>query len=298
MIRLIALITALCLACAPEAGAHGNSADGACRARLAPPARVNLSLADPLSGAASAEAFELELRNVSNGACPFALVFEEGRRGGGLQRGSGAALHFRIAGDAAGSDILFDSSQPGAGSHVMLRGSRRDVRLFLIVSPGNNPRAGEYSGSVRLTLRNEASDDVDQAWLALEARIPEQVQAFISGASQSGGAYALLDLEELTTGEIGRATLRIRATSDVRIHFDSEHEGALAQAQGGRISYDLSADGTLIDLRQGQRRRGQGMDASIPASAREIDLLVRVGDTMRAPAGDYRDRITITVTAQ
>lgn len=297
MIRFFTLLAALWLAGAADAAAHGNGADEQCRARLAPPGRVSLDLADPLSGAASAEAFELELRNISDGGCRFTLAVEEGRRGGGLRRRSGAALDFRIARDAAGAEVLFDSRQPGAGPRAALRAPRRDLRLFLIVNPGDAPRAGEYSADVRLTLRNAENDVVDQAALELEARVPEQVQAFISGASQSGGAYALLDLEELTTGEIGRATLRIRSTSDVRIKFDSEHEGRLARAQGGRISYDLSADGAPVDLRQGGRR-GYGVEASIPLTAREIDLQVRVGDTARAPAGEYRDRITITVTAQ
>lgn len=98
MIRFFTLLAALWFAGAAGAAAHGDGADEQCSARLAPPGRVSLDLADPLSGAASAEAFELELRNISDEGCRFTLAVEEGRRGAAC--GGALALNSRFASPA------------------------------------------------------------------------------------------------------------------------------------------------------------------------------------------------------
>ncbi|HVV34659.1 MAG TPA: hypothetical protein VHC73_15635 [Vitreimonas sp.] len=264
-----------------------------CSAHLTPLGVVDAAIDEPLSGAPGLEAFSLRLREISDPSCRFQLSFEVGAQSGGLH-GDNGELNFRVTRYAAGGGILYDSRQPNAADAASLRS---DMRLYLIADPGASPRAGLYNNSIYAVLRAaDSATELDRQPLALRASIPAHVQAFLSGASQSNGGYALLDFQQLTRGETGHATLHLRATSDVDISFESENAGALVNESDGdyHVPYQLSADGQPIDLRRGEQV------ARTPAAVatRDIGLDVQIGDVSQALAGNYHDRVTVTVSAR
>ncbi len=302
----LALSVVCALLGATPALAH-NDADE-CSARLERPPQVTAVFADPLSLPTAVEPFTLRLRDVSDSRCAFRISFEDESGRDGLRRQGGRArLDYRIALDAAGSTIIFDSEQPNSAFHATGPfGLDGRVTLYLIVDLGSRGREGLYRETIRAkVLAGGERRPVDEADIQFAARVPSHVQAFLSGTPSADGGYALLDLQELTTGETAQAMLRVFATGDFSVSFESEHEGRLAHEddEDAYVPYEFSADGETVNLNAAlqQRSRGgtsHGNGHDEDRRSVEIPLSVRIGDVTRAPAGEYRDRITITVTAQ
>lgn len=316
MLRTLLVLAAI-FAGAPSAWAHNGGGDSDdCDARLQHVPRVTATFADPLSVDTAIEPFTLRLRDISDPGCRFSISFEDDQGRDGLRRqGGNRRLDYRIALDAAGASVVYDSNRPNSpfGAAAMF-GLDGRLTLYLIVELGSGARAGEYAEEIRAELRPLGDRrDVDDMELDLAADVPAHVQAFLAGVPGSGGAY-MLDLEELTTGESGTATLRILATSDVDISFESENDGRLVhEDEISAVPYELnvgSQQETVIAGGAGHRNgRGRGHyshgnghghghhEQDGPLSI-DLPLEVRIGDVARSAAGDYHDRITITVSAR
>ena len=290
---------------ASVASAHNNA--DACDARIEQPALVTASFADPLTNRTASESFTLNLTGISDPACRFDIGFEEVRGQDGLRREHGRrTMPFKIALDSVGATVIYDSenSRSVFTSRTAAPANGR-VTLHLIARAGDTPRAGRYEGAVRVSVRARGQHrELHAREIPLEAFVPAHVRAFLTGVSASQGSYAMLDFEELTRGETGRVTLRVLATGGFELAFESEHGGRLAHNEIAStfVPYQLSAGTEAIDLSglaiatetAGRRSRpnrshGQGVD---------LPIHIRIGDTTRAPAGRYQDRITITVSAR
>lgn len=302
---------------APAAFAHGNSSH--CRARLDAQAEAMATFHNPLADSVAVEPFTLRLTGISDPDCRFRVRFDDDRGRDGLRReGGNQRLAYKIAADAAGASIIYDSTRPNSPFHGGGSFSADGrLTLYLIVDLGSRARAGMYRETIRARIyeREDEHRDVNDSDIAFAALVPAHVQAFLTGTPSSGGGYALLDLQELTTGETAQATLRVLATGDFDISFESENGGRLANEaiEGAYVAYDFSIGSEHIDLNsgghghsqghgQGHYSHGQGHGYGHTedgaALRTELPVQVRVGDVSRSPAGNYRDRITITVTAR
>ncbi len=284
----------MCCAALFVCAAHAQEAEAPCTARLEPTPVVRAESAAPLSNAGVSSAFSVRLRNVSDARCSFSLAFAGSERADALTADTGAQLDYVISRDSAGADVVFDSRRPDLWNpHQSFQSA---FPLHVVIRTAVAPRAGRYTGSVNIALRDASAGELDRSVINIEAAVPAHVQAFLSGATLQTGGYALLDLDELTAGETASATLRVRATSDVDVGFQSDNRGTLVHEQNSayRIEYRLRAGDSDIDL-----SAGSGVTsfpgAQIPP---DIPLTILIGDVQRAPAGSYRDRIVVTVSAR
>jgi hypothetical protein len=98
-------------------------------------------------------------------------------------------------------------------------------------------------------------------------------------------------------GSEGRVGLHVDSTTDVDVTFSSENVGEMAHdtLEGYGVPYELLVGGEAVDFGS-----EIASEHRLPADSTRLDLplAVRVGSTANAPAGDYRDRITITVSAR
>lgn len=310
--RLRAFLLALAaLAWTAPAWAHNDDHD--CDARFAPPARVLATFTDPLTSNVAIEPFTLRLQGLSDPSCRFEISFEDAHGQDGLRRNdSRRRLDYRIALDAAGAAIVYDSRRPNAPftAHGVFSADGR-LNLFLIVDGGSQPRAGEYSETLRAELRPLGSHrSTAETQLSLAAFVPAHVQAYLAGVPGAGGVYTL-DFAELSTGETGTAALRVRATADIDVTVTSENGGRLMHEAGasaipytvriGSETLDLGASAAGAAPRRTEARFGQhhgGGHDDDDAAGLDAPLEIRIGDTTRAAAGQYHDRITITVSAR
>jgi len=277
--------------------AHAHAQEAPCAADIEPTPEVRANFVDPLSGDDAIAPFTLRLRG-GGGACRYELALRADHDARALMRDDGPeALSYVVARDAAGHDIVFDSAR---ASESLARPAFADDRLDLFLIARNTPglRAGAYDArlSMRAIAVGDESADAGETALPLAAFAPAQVEAFLSGTASAGGAYALLDLGELSAGLTGQARLRVRASAPVRVAFESAHQGQLQHEDiaDQRIEYELSASGVEIDLDVD----GAALSDVMAGDGVDMALNVRIGETSRAASGRYRDRITITISAQ
>lgn len=158
-------------------------------------------------------------------------------------------------------------------------------------------RAGFYQDQLRLVLIGENGQEVDSRSVSLRFDIPSTATLRLFGAGVGRGA-SNIDLGRLSATQETRSNpfaLRIWSTAPYAVSFRSDNAGDLVHSNGvDRIPYELRINSVQADLAGG----GEYFFASHTGPPGDIhSLMLRVGP-VRALAGDYSDRITITVTAR
>jgi hypothetical protein len=181
----------------------------------------------------------------------------------------------------------FEVSVPaGQGANVPLE-------IFLPTEWGI--RAGSYFEELQLTLLKE-NDVIDQAVVSIFVEIPGAVALNVVGATGQE-RIAQIDLGSIDSQTRGVAPpfgLRIRSTSGYRITITSDNQGELVHVSGeARLPYLLTIDGDPLNL-EGPATLAYPFPAI--ATGRYHPMTAEAGPTFTL-AGDYADRINITVSA-
>ena len=174
---------------------------------------------------------------------------------------------------------------------------RNQVSLKAVASTDWGLVAGSSTEQLQLSLVGPGGDILDRIPLNLELEIPKTVDVMFVG-DLGGGQTSNIDLGELSSEETVTSSpfgVRIWSSSGYRFGFTSQNAGKLVHRQGmDRIPYDLMVDGIPYSLESGaaELRREQ---ASAP-SGDNYGLTIRV-PARRSVAGEYQDRLTVSVTA-
>lgn len=174
--------------------------------------------------------------------------------------------------------------------------STRMVPLVFRVPTGWGMRSGHYADQLWLSLVGADGSEVDDRQISLAINIPSAAALRLFGAAGVAGP-ARIDLGRLSSTQETRSApfaLRIWSTAPYNVSFRSENSGYLVHGNGvDRIPYRLMMDAAEIDL---AAARPYYFPDHTSATGDIYPLLVTV-QPVRAIAGDYGDRVTVSVTA-
>lgn len=166
----------------------------------------------------------------------------------------------------------------------------------LVIPTGWGMPVGSWTEDLIVYLLDDTGNVVDQLFLTITFTVPPAVELRIVGVTGQN-AIASIDLGELdplSNNDSAPFGVRIWSTSAYTVSFDSQNEGRLIHANAtDAIEYKLYMDGVAVNVAGAAAKHvPHGTD-----SLGELHpLKVRV-EPFRAKAGDYSDRVEVTVTA-
>lgn len=156
--------------------------------------------------------------------------------------------------------------------------------------------AGEYQEQLQLQLLDQFGQPIDTLLLNLLVRIPPSVEMRVVGAAGSG-AVATINLGEIdsqTSSVSDPVGIRVWSTSPYVVRFQSDNNGRLLHENGTEtIPYQLAMEGRPVDLTTPTEF---AYPRKTPAAGEVYRLQFRAGP-VNALAGDYNDRVTVTIAA-
>lgn len=256
---------------------------------------VNFSSVEIGVGEFSRETFAVHVRNAADGDCSATIrVRRIGTPGPDAPR-------YTLQSGATVFEILAEGAVPTAHSDLPVANAPSDDRganvAFQLTLPTEwGLQSGFYGEQIELSLLDPAGAEVDTLTLSLNIDIPRAVALRVVGAT-GDTSVARIHLGTLSSTEPTASDpfgVRIWSTAGYRVSVLSENRGELVHSSNlDRLPYELDFDRHAVDLR--------GADSFLyplhtSSLGRLHPLRVRVGP-VNARAGDYADRVTVTVTA-
>lgn len=205
---------------------------------------------------------------------------------------------------AADNLLLSLSAQPGGTEPVaaapldaatVLVGAQQDqvLRWWLRPDPGQWLAAGLWQQTLIARLVDEQGRTLD----AREVRISIPVDATVRAqfADAGGSRVARLDFGQLQQGARRATTLEVQANTAHSVTLESTQKGKLTNArapQSPPIDWTLRLNGQAVGLAAPARLPFLG------AGRQRHVLDAEIGSIERVLAGEYRDELQITITAQ
>ncbi len=258
-------------------------------------ATVNFSSVRVGGGEFSREHFAVHVRNADDGVCSATIRVR--RIGTPLPD----APHYTLRSGAAEFEILDDGAAPTAHSDLPVANAPgneqgRTVNFQVTLPTEWGLQSGFFGDQVELALLDPAGAEVDTLVVSLNIDIPRAVAMRVVGAT-GDTAVARIHLGTLSSTAPTISDpfgVRIWSTSGYRVSVTSENHGQLVHDLNlDRLPYELDFDQRAVNL--------EGADSFVyplhtPSLGRLHPLRVRVAP-VNARAGDYADRVTVTVTA-
>ncbi len=246
-----------------------------------------------------AERFQLEIRNSGSDLCTLRLSVGRDTAASDpnfpaytLSSPSGAIPAAALAGgeDSAGSPGGITVTVPANGRVVV----PYDVRL----SVGWGIEARTYDQELIYRLHStDSQDELAIQRTRLSLTIPTAARIRFSGASATDGA-PILDMGALSA--TGRTVsppfaIRVLSTAPYRVELSSENFGKLRRVDGpDLIPYRLSVSNQIVDLTAG------GAFIRVPGhtgpTGNVHPVAIEIGPDPARHAGNYSDRVTVTVS--
>ena len=258
---------------------------------------VNLAATDVGVGAEARETFQIRVRNQDSGACSATLRFSRQA----TSVGDPSLRYLLVSGGQVVDVLPSEGSVASTRSDVFVPGlpggaNGRAVPFTLTFPTEWGVESGTRREEMLVTLFDEQGNAADTMLLNFDIYVPPTVDLRIVGVT-GGDAIAELNLGELESDRINVSdpfAVRVWSTSPYSVSFVSEGNGALIHRDGiSRIPYSLSMDGAKVDL-SGGTPRSVGRATGPLGDAHPLLIEVR---PFVAEAGDYVDRVSVTVTA-
>lgn len=249
------------------------------------------------AGGVTEESFSFRVRNGgTGGACPASLRIV---RSSTSPASSNIAYSIRSGGQTL--DILpSETSPPTPGSVLNLSdtqtGPGDSIQMQLIVPSSWGLAAGSTTEDLIIQMYDQTGDLVDEMQLPVSISIQPAVELRVVGVTGQT-AIASISLGELDPQNLNTSDpfgVRIWSTSPYTVSFVSENNGGLMHSSStDRIEYDLYMNNREVSL--------AGAPAATVAQGTTAlgdlhPLTVRV-EPFRAKAGQYSDRVEVTVSA-
>lgn len=288
--RMAALALSALLPTAAQAACEPAFVDGSNTVRLDPP----VSLDD----AQLIETFVVRVRNSGDEPCVLRLGVGRDIPGGPRQfptyslNGPNGKVPVPSLSGAANNGGFGNEFTVPAGGQIAIP---YDVRMKI----GWGSEAGMFTEDLAFQLfdtRPERPVLTQMTQLLLE--IPKVALIRFAGANGVGGP-ALINMGPLSTSGPTRSppfALRILSTSGYRMNLTSDNSGSLRQAGGAYlIPYELSIGGKQLDLAGAGVPIQSTRHTSSVGDVHPVNIVVQPDPEY--PAGEYSDRVTVTVTA-
>ena len=258
---------------------------------------VNVNASDVGNSAVARENFDIRVGNDQTGSCSARLRFSS--LTGGEQRPDSG---FQLVSGNQEIDILPDeNSAPSTKSNLFVpgiagRSNGRAVPFRLAFATPWGILSGVRQTEILVNLIDEGGVVVDTMILYLNFSVPDAVDLRIVGAT-GNDSVAEIRLGRLDSRQTNRSdpfAIRVWSTSPYSIAFESENNGNLMQDGGpDRIPYTLRLGGQEVPL-SGTIAKTVG---SATGTLGDIHPLQVEVEPFGANAGDYTDRVSVTVTA-
>lgn len=262
--------------------------------RLDSPAAVTLERYRPDS-APTASAWTLRVR--STRGCVARLQIEGLSEPGRLLLAGPAAtgdrLALSISGQPSGTEPVAAAPVDAASITV---GTQQDqtLRLWLRPEPGQWLAAGNWQHTVLARLIDAQGRTLDTREVRISAQVDATVRAQFSDTA-GGSQLARLDFGLLQQGARRSTTLDVQANTPHSVVLESAQRGHLTNArapQSPAIAWTLRINGQTVGLATAAR-------LPFAAGGRQRHVLeAEIGSVERVLAGEYRDELQITITAQ
>lgn len=189
---------------------------------------------------------------------------------------------------SAGSDLRI--SQLPAGRNGF------SLPFQLGVPSGWGARSGSQTEDFLILLVDDLGQIVDTMALTIQIVIPSAAEVRVVGSTGTD-PIARIELGELDPTAINlseRFGIRVWSTAAYTVQFQSQNRGELVHSEdGGRIPYELLMDQKPVSVTGGIAKTvPNGTDA-----LGEVHPLIVQIRPFSARAGDYSDRVQVTVTA-
>ncbi|GFM28674.1 hypothetical protein [Novosphingobium sp. PY1] len=248
------------------------------------------------TNAPTSENFQVRLRNDGNGQCGAAL------RVARLSTSPSSDLAFILRSGGSVFDILPTETSPGTTSSDVYvpgisGGTNGRALPFVLTVPGEwGMAAGTRQEQLLLSLIGTDGTVFDTMILNIVIDVPPSVELRIVGVT-GNNEIAGINLGTLDPQAVNVSDpfgVRIWSTSPYSVTFQSDHMGKLAHdSLGDAIPYKLRMDGSLVDVKGGQAVHfGTRTDSLGDLHPLEVTV-----EPFTARAGDYSDRVLVTVTA-
>lgn len=253
---------------------------------------------DPFAFSRPPGHLDLDLVNAGDGRCDLELRLMDidGQPLRALDLG-GVTLDIRLReGGTAGATRLdpnrFTLSVP-AGAPVTLA-------LALLATADTVAEAGEHYAAFRAEISPVGSDPMVLIGpIDVVLSSPPRAQLSIAGAAGAFGSTSsveVIDFGEARTGAVKRAFLQIRANTQSRLTFVSEHSGTMRRlgATGDEpgIEYRVILQGEPLDLRQQAVR---SVDPPRTLQGQSLSLDFELDSTLARKSGRYEDLLMIDI---
>lgn len=213
----------------------------------------------------------------------------------------GSELSYRLF-DPDNMELENDqASISGAYDFVLPAGSGRDLFIRMVVDRPQfaEPLLANTADELILSDQSETAT-FDTLRLSLNVDIASRAQINLAGIDAAfDRAFAInqISFGTLEPGLSRTVYLQIRANEDVLVHMDSRNGGVLQEVGGGsgQVPYSATLAGTPVNL-----DGTGGIPQPSPSSLDGLSLPLRfeIEPFGTQPSNRYRDRVTITVTAQ
>lgn len=284
-----------------------SDASAACQASIESIEAVPTIDYAPFDRSEKSVEFEVEIRNDGPDRCDVALAITSGT--------PGSARSYRNGPDSLTYDVLTRDRSPypniidtPAGSTRLKGGSGEDaeIKVRLSIPAGLISPAGNYADTLTLRLFDVSGPTPralgSERTVPAAARIQARAQVNIAGASASN--FGTFGIDELAFGDLEEnatrdAFVQVRATRPVAITLSSRNLGVLKHTTlpgTDGVPYSLQVDGIDVNLAGTSAPIVRTPTLSLEGTS--YPMSVRIGQTAGRAAGEYKDRITISVMPQ
>lgn len=284
-----------------------RAALAACKASIESIDKVPTIDYAPFENRQKREDFEVEVRNDGNEECAVALAIASGTTGSQrfYRKGSDNLAYEVLTSNGSEYSNAIDAP---AGSTRLKGGKGEDaeIKVRLRIPAGLVSPAGNYEDTLRLRLFDVSGASPvplgPERNVPASARIQARAQLNIAGtAGKFGAPFELdeIDFGDMTTGATRDAVVQVRATSQVAITLSSRNLGVLKHTSlpgTAGVPYSLTVDGTPVDLAGSSAPILRTPDLTLDGNS--YPMRVTIGNTTGRAAGNYKDRITISVMPQ
>lgn len=249
------------------------------------------------TGEVARENFQIRVENADNGACTGTLRISRL-----TSSPTDPAFAYLLVSAGQTIDVLpTESSAPTTKSDVYVPGipggaKGRAVPFNITLLTEWGISSGARTEELLVSLLDENNTVVDTMPLYINTYIPPAVELRIVGAT-GGNSIAEVNLGTLAPDDTTFSdpfAVRVWSTSPYSVFFESENRGALVhESSASRIPYKMNMDGSPVDI-TGSTPRSFSFATGALGDLHPLSVVV---EPFLAPAGDYSDRVTVTVTA-
>ncbi len=243
------------------------------------------------------ERFQVRLRNDGSSSCEVRLAI-----GRDMAASDPAFPTYTLAGPSGAVNAVDASAARLAASSfvdvIVPPGGEVAVPFDLRFRLGWGSEAGSYSEALDFFLfRRDSRAEIATQRTMVNLTVPTAARIRFAGASGGRGAARLEmgALSSVTPTVSPPFAIRVLSTSGYQMQLESENAGALRRTNGPeRIPYRMTVDNRPLNLAGGGDMISVGRHTSSVGDVHPVSVVVDPDPARHA--GEYRDRVTVTVT--